>query len=482
MIKIIKKTRDRYSNLPVGVKAAMWFTFCSFLQQAISLLTTPVFTRLMTTDEYGVWTVYGSWRSTLGVFITLQLAAGGFGKAMLKFKNRYAYVSSMICLTFVSVGAWSVVLFLGRNVFPELLELRLPYLFSMLVSLFFQQVFSLWAGKQRFEYQYKRLVAITAIATVLTPMFSIVAIQAGANTVDARVYGQAIVNAVCYGGIMIVILVKGRCFYNREYWKYSFPFGLAMIPHYLANSVLSSSDRIMIGQMVGSTESALYNIGYSIANIMVLFLTSVLSAFSPWMMIRIDQKNFQNVKYITNMLGVCFCTLSLLPILAGPEVISILATHEYSQSVWVIPPVAGSIYFIYIHNLFSCVQFFYEKKTFIVVASCSAAAVNVLLNYIFIGLFGYVAAAYTTLFCYMALSVVDFIFLQKIRKKYEIEDKIYDYKMLFLLSIVVVMISVGGNLLYLNRVVRYALLAAVLIIMIVKRKQIISLYKRLKER
>lgn len=49
-----------YKNLSVSMKAALWFTICGFVQKGISFITLPIFTRLLTTAQYGIVSVYVS--------------------------------------------------------------------------------------------------------------------------------------------------------------------------------------------------------------------------------------------------------------------------------------------------------------------------------------------------------------------------------------------------------------------------------------
>ena len=49
---------SKYRSLSIQARAAFWFTICSFLQKGISFITVPIFTRLMSTEEYGTYTVY----------------------------------------------------------------------------------------------------------------------------------------------------------------------------------------------------------------------------------------------------------------------------------------------------------------------------------------------------------------------------------------------------------------------------------------
>lgn len=55
------------------VKAAFWFTVCNFLQRGISMITTPIFTRLLSTKDYGLYSTYLSWETVLLMLVTLSI-------------------------------------------------------------------------------------------------------------------------------------------------------------------------------------------------------------------------------------------------------------------------------------------------------------------------------------------------------------------------------------------------------------------------
>ena len=96
----MKKILNKYHSLSNPVKASIWFTICNVLQKGISMITVPVFTRLLTTEQYGVYSVYQSWYSIIGVFATLNLYYGVFNNGMIKYeKDKNAFTSSMQGLT-----------------------------------------------------------------------------------------------------------------------------------------------------------------------------------------------------------------------------------------------------------------------------------------------------------------------------------------------------------------------------------------------
>ena len=101
---------DEYLRLPKQVKASFWFLICSFVQRGISVISTHIFTRLLTPAEYGLFSVFTSWLGIVTVIVTLNLFGGLYMQGLVKFDNkRQQYSSAMqgLCLTLVVV--WAVV-------------------------------------------------------------------------------------------------------------------------------------------------------------------------------------------------------------------------------------------------------------------------------------------------------------------------------------------------------------------------------------
>lgn len=97
--KIIKG----YKGLPVQAKASFCFLICAFLQKGISVISTPIFTRILTTAQYGQYNVFTSWMDIVSIFVSLRISYGVYGQGLVKFEtDRYRFVSSMQGLSFFS--------------------------------------------------------------------------------------------------------------------------------------------------------------------------------------------------------------------------------------------------------------------------------------------------------------------------------------------------------------------------------------------
>ena len=83
----IRSAIDKYNGLSKVKKATLWITFCSFLQRGLSFITVPIFTRLLSTADYGSVSVYQSWEMVATYLATLGVTYGGFNNGMIKFKD-----------------------------------------------------------------------------------------------------------------------------------------------------------------------------------------------------------------------------------------------------------------------------------------------------------------------------------------------------------------------------------------------------------
>ena len=131
----MKKMFFKYKNAALPLKAAFWFSVCSIIQQAVNFLTVPLFTRILSSEEYGIWTLYQSWQSILNIIVGLNLASGGFNSALIKYEDRRnEYVSSMVGLLTMLCLIWWCVSLYGQNLFIRVTHLKTVFLYTMYID------------------------------------------------------------------------------------------------------------------------------------------------------------------------------------------------------------------------------------------------------------------------------------------------------------------------------------------------------------
>ena len=276
-MSIFTKLKTKYDRIPVQVRASMWFVICGFLQRGISTLTTPIFTRLLSTGEYGDYGTFNSWLEIITIFATLRLGFGVFMQGCVKFEeDRARFASALLSLATTWWAGALVIYCLFHNFWNRLFGLNTFEMGCMFVMMLSTVAFNFWSVQKRVDFDYVPLVRLTVIVSLLKPVIGILAIMLFADhKVEARIGALALVELVCYAGLYVSMRRKSNVWYHRDYWKYALGFNIPLIPHFLSQTVLNHSDRIMIKSMVGKEAAGLYTLAYNISMIMTLVNTSV---------------------------------------------------------------------------------------------------------------------------------------------------------------------------------------------------------------
>ena len=96
------KIQNKYKNLSLEAKSSIWYMICNLLQRCIGVITIPILTRLLTTSEYGLYSVFLAWLQLFEIPVTLRLSWGSYIVGLTKFSNdRARYTSSLLSLSFV---------------------------------------------------------------------------------------------------------------------------------------------------------------------------------------------------------------------------------------------------------------------------------------------------------------------------------------------------------------------------------------------
>lgn len=472
----------KYRNLSAPMKASLWFAVCNILQKGIVYFSTPIVIRILPTDQFGEYTVFQSWYQIVSVFATLNLSAGVYNNGLTKFNaDKKRFIGAMQGLS-TSTTALLLVFFATMPQFWEsLLKLNGLLILGMFVQMFFEPAFLFWAAEQRYMYKYSSLVAVTVIMTLGSTIAGILAvlyIECKAETYILSFVAVHTLIGICF---YINNLRKGRIFYDSKYWKYALKFNLPLIPHYLSMTVLNQSDRIMIGAMVGKAEAGIYWVAYTTAMLMTIVTTAINNSFIPYTYKSLKAKNYKDIKGISNSLLMIVGSGCIGAMAFAPELIKVFAEAEYYDAIWAMPPVAASAYFMFLYPFFANIEFYYEKTKFIMIASCVGATTNIVLNYIFIGLFGYLAAGYTTLICYILFAFAHYLFYKKIiREEIQTVKGLYDIRFILFFSLLIIVAMIGITLVYNNLLVRYIILISLVIVAICNRKRVLKLFESIK--
>ena len=127
------------------------------------------------------------------------------------------------------------------------------------------------------------------------------------------------------------------------------------------------------------------------------------------------------------------------------------------------------------YELFVVFELYYEKRGFMMMSSVIASVLNIALNYLFIPIFGYNAAGYTTLFCYIVNAFVHYIFMCKVCRDNLEGERAFSSKALLAISGVFGLLGFAFLSVYNLWYLRYGFVGVIAILAIANRKKFVVL-------
>lgn len=473
-----KKIEKKYRSLSVTQKSVIWYTLAVMIQNGILFLITPLYTRMLTGSQYGVFSVYQSWQQIVSIIAILSIdrcITVGF----MKFQNQQReFLSSVQGLMTLLVLFFLFITCFFSEILEQIIGLPIYIIITMFVVALMNNTLANWSWYQRYQYSYIKLAAVTIFSTVLMQVTAVLAIYFLPITSKGEVLiiSMSIVRLLIYGTIYINVFVQGKKFFDREHWRFALKYSIAVVPHALAQIILNSSDRIMIDKMCGREDTAYYGVTYTAAMVLNIILTSVSSAIQPWFFEKIKQKQYDEIRKQTNTLLLFAACLAIIVSLFAPEILNIMAPVSYHKALWIFPAVAASVFFNGMYLCFSNFESYYEKPFYFSIATTVGAVVNVVLNYLLIPKFGFIVAGYTTLVCYMIFAIMHYFFMWKICKDKIGGKKVFDIRFILQLSVIVIVLSIGVIVLYHVQMMRYLLIACAVFLVIIRRKSLVRIF------
>lgn len=477
MFNIIKSLKNKYQNMSEAVKASFWFVVTNVVTKGISVITLPIFARLLSPEDYGTISVYYSWESIISIITTLTLWGGVFNVVMSKHPDsKYKIVSAFqgLAISLTLLFFFVTIIFIDK--IKLLFKLDTFYIICMYIEILSSIPYNMWSAEQRYSYKYKSLIIITIIISVLNPVIGIIAVINTIYKVQARIICGLVIQTTLSIFLFFVNTKKGKRFFDYGLWKTGFTFNVVLIPHYLSTQILNQSDRLMINSICSSSDAGIYSMAYTFGSLINLITSGISSSLTPYIYKKIKSDKLEEIKTQINVIVSIVAIITVSIILIIPDIFYLLLPDEYYYALKSIPPITAGMFFLFLYPLFGSVEFYYGENKYVTFASIIGAILNIILNDVFIRIYGYMAAAYTTLFCYCCFSICHYLFMKKVLRNNNIFKSLYDIKTISIISVFVVFMSIFSVILYDNIVIRWILILVFCLIILLKKQDIVSIY------
>lgn len=430
------------------IKASIGYTVGNILIKGITFFTLPIFTRLLTPNEFGIFSTYMAYEAIIAILIGLGIYA-----ALKNAKYDYpgqldVFFTTLIYISTITLLVLLFVFLIGHTLISNFTGFNLEILIILVFHSYGTVLLGLYNAKLSLDYLYKKYLVISLLNTFLNITSSLILILFVFNNSGyARIIGSALPLLVISVYIVIGEGRKSKFRYKIEMAKYALFIGLPLIWHLISQVVLAQTDRIMITRIIGSSFTGKYSFIYSIAIVFQVIFNSTDNVWSVWFYEKMDKKDYHSITKAYKKYIYILAFIASLMIVVSKELIQIMSSKDYWDSINIFIPIILGLFLMFLSSIPIYVEYYFKKTKFIAFGTAIAAIANLLMNLTFIKMFGYEAAAYSTMMSYLLIFTIHWFIASKLLKQQGINNflNIKDFLMVFSLLLLIGILVTMSN-------------------------------------
>lgn len=418
------------------------------LARSVAIFSVPIYTYFLSPAEFGIYSVIYTQIGIATIILNLNVHTS-IGRFF--YDNNIDITSFMSTTISLSIAMLFVSFIFLFGLHAKTLSKLLGFNFDIFgiyfaILIFFGIFYSIYVQTlipQKKSKEYSFLMTIQAyLRFVVSVVFLFFFERSALTFIKSVVIAEAIlfVCIICRMKKYFVFRVK------IDHVKYILSYSAMLIPYALSSIALAQIDRVMIGKLMGVKEVGIYSMSYSFGTIPLMIYAALSLAWLPNYYKNMNDNNYE--KLDRDVLTVSYVILFFIVVYATYSglLVKYLLNADYRSGISFIPLVAISMFYAVLWDIWGR-GIGYSKKTFWASsAGIVSAVVNILLNYVLIPKFGLYGAVYATLFAYMLMALLGYLFSKHIVKVYT--PSIYSLRYVLSISLLFV-----ASLIFINGVV-----------------------------
>lgn len=388
-------------------KAGMGYIIGNLLIKGIAFLSTPIFTRLLPPEGFGVVSAYLAYETYLTVVVGF-LFNSSIKNAKYELDDGFQqYVSDVVLLVWLH----SLVAIIVASIFANKICVNTGFPFYVIVLLILNAagtaLIYIYNSYVSINYEYKRYILISGANAVSNIVISILLMETvfASDRPTGRILG--------YGIPVVVILCVLTCVFWREKRPgltkknvlYAYKFSLPLLPSGISEVTLGQYSRLVIQSLVGSRELGIYSLSYSVYAVIGIVRLSLDNVWGPWFFERASKQEYGEVKKRAVQYSIAIAIFSLAIMLLSPEIVYVMGDRAYFEARYSVVPLAAASFFVFASSMPMQAEYYLKKQYLVSIGMVASALINIALTYILVKNYGYVYAAYSTLSCYALMSL-----------------------------------------------------------------------------
>lgn len=407
------------------LKSISIYTLSSIFLSGISFFLMPIFIKYLSTEEYGLLSLYLILINVLTPFITLQQSTS-FTIYFYRYEKNILspYISSIFINVFISLFIVYVLLYFFEVEIINVFRVNNKwYYFTPLIVLFsfFPQFLLIFFQLSNQPLKYSLFNITQVLLSLSLSLFFLMILKLGYS---GRLLAILLVNVIFTSYCIYFLKKKMKILFftfEKKIQMDSIKLSLPIVGHSLAGFVVTFSDRLFISKMIDVQSVGIYSVAYTIGSILLLFGDGLSTAAVPFLFESLKNKSFAKVKKFTLYSSIALIVLFILIALLMPFIYFYFINERYSTG-------QSYVFWILLGHLFTgfykviVVHYYFHQKTkYLAYIGIVKIVVTLVANFYLIKLFGVIGAAYATTitlfveFLLTALGLLKFYSLKSIK-------------------------------------------------------------------
>jgi O-antigen/teichoic acid export membrane protein len=417
----------------------MWYGVSSIAARFLFYLLTPYLTLTLSSTGYGDMSILYAAIPFLNVIFTYGIETAYFRFASQEEykKNIYSTATiSILCSTFFL----TIFLIFLRSPIAHLLRLdnHPEFITYSALIIAFDTLSTLPFAKLRLDQRPRKyaLVRLTTIILQIVVTYFLISVcprlaTGHPNGLVATFYkpdygvGYVIIANLC-ASIFAFLLLYKEVFsfefnFNKKVWATMMIYSMPLIIAGFGGMINETFDRIMLTWLApvanitaAKNEVAIYSGCYKLSILITLFIQAFRMGAEPFFFKQAEGQHPQKVYARVMKFFVITITVMFLVVAMYIDIWKYFLSKEiYWTGLKVVPILLLANMFLGIYYNLSIWYKLTHKTISGAYITLIGAAITLLINYIFIPFFGYIACAWATFFCYGSMMVISYLWGQK---------------------------------------------------------------------
>lgn len=383
--------------------------------RALAFISIPVFTRLLTPEEYGIINVFTSYISIFVILFTFNSFAAVSRFYYENSDDFPSFFSTSVIIAAAAILFSSIVFHVLNHFVPDLLKMPpelsyfiVPFVVFTVATSFYDQVYAP-------QKQSKKIAVRMTAQAYLGFGLSIIIILLLA---DRKYLGQVYANLFVGIAFLGYYFWQLRHYFNgrfkSEYIRYIIDNAVVLIPYAISNRLMNYVDRIMINMYLGAGDAGLFSFAYNIGMLLNVFFMALFRAWIPYYFEQMDAGDHKKIFHNTKLIFKLIVLAALFLIFFGKEMGMLLAKSNFYSGLYMIPVIVLGYLFNSLFFIYSWGFGYIKKPLYVSIIVMIAAIIKIAMNAAFIPIYGAITAAWATVIAYLAMAVLAWFLVSRI--------------------------------------------------------------------